>query len=740
MVKKKILIVEDEHLIAEQLKETLTSQGYDVVGVAHSGEQAVRAGGESSPDLVVMDIMLSGSMDGIAAAQELQPLGIPVVYLTGYSDRHLLERAQHTEPLGYLMKPAKASELGAVIQLALFKQEKERRRQRASDTVVSADREASEQFRLMVAGVTDYSIFTMDTAGRVNSWNRGAERISGYSKQQIFGQLFTCLFTEEDQQRHVPQAELEEARTHGVADDTRWLVRPNGERYWAEGTVTAIRDESGALTGFAKITRDSTEHKRLQGALQASEERLQIALQAARVGTWHWDIKADTDSFDISLCELFGLRPEEAPRNIQDFFDLLHPDDRQRVEAAFEKTRAEGVHLNVEFRVVRPDGSERWFMDQGEVARDEAGEPDYMSGACVDITERKQAEEALRQSEEQFRLFADNGFDYALFQTDVNGRIITWNTGAERALGYTAEEAIGQPISMLFVPEDRAAGIPERELQTAATLGRAIDERWHVRKDGTRFWCNGVMTVMRDNEQRVRGFAKVMRDETDRRHAQEQLHASLQEKEVLLKEIHHRVKNNLQVITSLLALQSGTVQEDRVRQMFDEAGNRVRSIGEIHELLYSSPDLAHVDFHPYLDRLTQHLVSFFGVDSKRIRVVVSTHVAVPLLQAVPCGLIVNELLTNALKHAFPEGRSGNIFISLQCDSGRCVLEVADDGVGMPDQFDSERATSLGLKLVSVLAKQLGGDVHVQGGPGTQVRIAFPSADQSTQETPDTISE
>lgn len=735
MAKKRILIVEDEHLVAEQLKQGLTSQGYDVVGVVHSGEQAVRIGGESSPDLVVMDIMLSGSMDGISAAQQLHPLGIPVVYLTGYSDRHLLERAQHTEPLGYLMKPAQASEIGAVIHLALHRQERERRRQRAGETALSAESEAIQQFRLMVAGVTDYAIFTLDAAGRVNSWNPGAERITGYTKQQIFGEDFAILFTEEDRQRNLPELELQTARTAGVADDTCWLVRRNGERYWAEGTLTAIKDDAGTITGFAKITRDATDRKRMQEALEASEQRLRIALHAARVGTWHWNIKADTDTLDPSLCELFGLRPEQTPANIRDFFALLHPDDRPRVEAAFEKTRLEGAHLNTEFRVRQPDGSDRWFMDQGEVAHDAAGQPDYMSGACVDITERKQAEEALRRSEERFRLFVDNVSDYALFQTDVDGHITSWNSGAERVLGLTAEEAIGQPTAILFVPEDVAAGIPEREFQTASTLGRAYDERWHLRADGSRFWCNGVMTVMRDDQQRVRGFAKVMRDETDRRHTQEQLQASLQEKEVLLKEIHHRVKNNLQVITSLLALQSGTVQDQAVRQMFDEAGNRVRSIGEIHELLYRSPDLAHVDFHTYLDRLAHHLLSFYGVDPNRIKVGITTTVGVPLLQAIPCGLVVNELLTNCLKHAYPEGKSGTIRISLHCASDRCVLEVADDGVGMPSTFDLDRATSLGLKLVAVLARQLGGELRVQGRPGTHVSVLFPQDDRIAPEQP-----
>ena len=686
MPRKRILIVEDEHVVAEQLRQSLTAQGYDIVGVAHSGEQAVEKGGGSLPDLVVMDIVLTGQMDGISAAQRLQPLGIPVVYLTAYTDRHLLDRAQHTEPLAYVMKPVASGELAAVIQMALFKQEQEKKRDQDGSSKLIARRKADEQFRLMVAGVTDYAIFTLDPVGNIDTWNSGAERINGYSQQQILGQPYQILFTTEDRERNVPSAELEQARQHGVADDTRWLVRQNGERYWAEGTLSAIHDDDGVLTGFAKIASDSSERKQMQDALRDREERLRIALYAARMGTWHWDIRTNSDTLDDNLRALFGLRPEQAPTNIEDFYALLHPEDRPRVEASFEKTRHEGVHLDTEFRVVRPDGSERWFIDQGEVIRDDAGEPQYMAGACVDITERKQAEQELKESEERFRLFVNNVHDYALFQMNTEGRITTWNSGAERVLGYTAEEIIGQPSGRIFVPEDIAAGVPEREMHTSSTLGKAIDERWHLRKDGTRFWCNGVMTVMRDEAGRIRGFAKVMRDETDRRAANEQLKTSLNEKEALLKEIHHRVKNNLQVITSLLTLQSHAVADENVREMFDEACNRVRSIADIHELLYRSPDLAHVDFNTYLRQLAQHLLSFYRVDANRIRLEISSNVDLPLSEAIPCGLIVNELLTNSLKHGFPEPKSGTIQVSLNCGEDQCVLEVKDNGVGFPRTF------------------------------------------------------
>jgi len=736
MAKKRILIVEDERVVAEQLQRSLASDGYDVVGIVGSGEEAITRGGQSQPDLVVMDIVLSGTMDGISAAQQLQPLGIPIIYLTAYSDRHLLERAQHTEPLGYVIKPAKTEELAAVIKLALFKRDREQERDRAGQDLVAAGREADEQFRLMIAGVTDVAIFTLDTTGKINSWNRGAEKINGYSAEEILGQHYSVLFTAEDRQQGIPKTELELTIRTGSADDTRFLVRQNGEQYWAEGFLTAIVDDAGTLTGFTKITRDTTSHKRTQEALQKTEEKLRVALNAARMGTWEWEIESNKETFDDSLRDLFGLRPDDEVNTIEDFYARIHPDDRANVIAAFERTRHEGIHLDTEFRVIRPDGTQRWLIDQGELIRDEHGKPRRLTGACVDVTQRKQAEQALRESEERFRLFVNGVRDYALFQMDESGQIISWNGGAEGLLGYTEEEIVGQPTSVLFVPEDIAAGEPERENAKALTTGRAEDERWHRRKDGSRFWCSGVVTRIDDPQGNVRGLAKVMRDETERMQAREQTTRSLAEKEALLKEIHHRVKNNLQVITSLLTLQSDAVDDDATRTMFEEAVNRVRTIGDIHELLYRSPDLARVDFNLYLNQLAKSLSSFYGIDQKRIAVRVDARTTgLELAKAIPCGLIVNELLTNALKHGFPEERSGEVRVTLECEHGTCVLEVRDNGVGIPDEVTIDNTISLGLKLVSVLAQQLGGEVLIHRNGGTRFAVSFPDPSSVTKVQP-----
>ena len=726
MPKQKILVVEDEALLAEQLKYSLDADRYEV-SVAESGERAVHESVVNQPDLVLLDIVLPGLADGISVAEQFVSLDIPVIYMTGYPDGHLFDRARHTEPVAFLQKPLRIPELRRVVELALSNRVRyvERERQRALQENLL--RESEERFRRLVEGLTEYAIFTLDAQGNVNSWNSGAKRVTGYSSDEVLGRPFNLFFTAEDRARNVPEQELEQARRNGSADDSRWLVRRNGERYWVEGVLHATSSQDGRITAFTKISRDTTERRTLEEALHEREERLRIALNAARTGTWRWDLRTNIDIIDESLQKLFGLAPEQTVQTIHDFYSIVHPDERAQVMSAFERTLKDGIHLDTEFRVVWPDGSEHWLLDQGEVERDGDGKPIYLSGACVDITDRKQASQALQESERRFRFYTANVRDYALLQLDREGRIVEWNAGAERVLGYPEAEILGQSVAVLFTPEDVATGEPEEELERASQTGRSIDERWHLRRDGTRFWASGVLTSMTDDRGRLQGFAKVMRDETDRRRAEEQMRASLQEKEVLLQEIHHRVKNNLQVITSLLRLQSEHISDEQTLAVFDEARNRVQAIGGIHELLYESSDLARVDFGEYLKRLTEDLVSFYGIDEERLHFDIHvTNANFEISQAVPCGLLVNELVTNTLKHAFPGQRQGTLRVSLHCAGKNCVLVVEDDGAGLPEGFDWKNANSLGLQLVQVLTTQLDGVIQFERlNPGSRFEVSFP---------------
>jgi len=343
-----------------------------------------------------------------------------------------------------------------------------------------------------------------------------------------------------------------------------------------------------------------------------------------------------------------------------------------------------------------------------------------------DITNRTRAEAALQETQENFRLFVENVREYAMFQMDPAGKITSWNLGAERVLGYTDEEIAGQPVARLFTREDIEKGEPQQERERARDQGSSTDLRWHLRKDGTRFFAHGVLTAVRDRAGRLRGFAKVMRDATAERQAEEQIHRSSKEKDILLKEIHYRVKNNLQVIVSLIQLQSDFLRDPTALQALHGMHNRVRSIAAIHEMFYGTADVSRVDFGECLQKLAKDLFSFYHVrpDEVRLRTdIADTHLE--LEQAVSCGLIVNELLSNSLEHAFTDKRPGVVQIALRPEGEKCTLSIGDNGRGLPPELDPMHATSMGFELVRLLVEQLHGTLQVDRSQGARFTITFP---------------
>jgi PAS domain S-box-containing protein len=370
----------------------------------------------------------------------------------------------------------------------------------------------------------------------------------------------------------------------------------------------------------------------------------------------------------------------------------------------------------------------------------------------------------LRESEERFRLFVENVTDYALVQVDPDRNISGWNTGAERSFGYTEEEIIGQPMSVLFRPEDTANGDVESDFQEALSVRRSECERWLVRKDDTTFWARWVTTPMYDDVGRLRGYAKVLRDETQRKQAEDQLRTALEQKKALVQEIHHRVKNNLQVISSLLSLQADRLENPEVAAVLQDTQTRVAAIAAIHEQLYASQDLSNIEFGPYVRRLVRGLFGLYGVNGDRIDLRLdAADIVLKVEQAIPLGLIINELVINALKHAFPQNRPGVITLSLtdtpanaegkSVPEGLVRLRVEDNGVGLVPDIDIHQAKSMGLTLVNLLVQQLRGTVEDEAIVAADLQsklqhlgyvvcgIAFSGADAirtASETTPDLI--
>ena len=321
--------------------------------------------------------------------------------------------------------------------------------------------------------------------------------------------------------------------------------------------------------------------------------------------------------------------------------------------------------------------------------------------------------------------------DDAIISLDENQRIILFNQGAERIFGYSSSEMNGQALDLLLPP--RLVQLHRGHIQdfdNAAITARRMGERGDIqgrRKDGTEFPAEA--SISKVDVDGCRMFTVILRDVTQRVLAQEQLRASLREKEALLKEIHHRVKNNLQVVSSLLGLQSRAITDLEMRKRFQESQNRIHSMALLHESLYQSESLSQINFPEYIRQLAAHLFRSYGVGNERVQLHTDLHrINLTLDTAVPCGLIINELLSNSLKYAFPDDRSGAIRIVMREDSAQQItLLVADDGIGLNSDLDWTTTPTLGLRLVRTLAQQLGARLEVNSKGGTEVQLTFTTA-------------
>ncbi|MBE7555053.1 MAG: PAS domain-containing protein [Anaerolineales bacterium] len=361
------------------------------------------------------------------------------------------------------------------------------------------------------------------------------------------------------------------------------------------------------------------------------------------------------------------------------------------------------------------------------VAERTAEVADVNDNLLAEILERQRVEAALRQSELKYRLLVEQmPVVTYIAKLDETGSSVYVSPQIKNLLGYSAEEWMADPQLWfnLVHPDDRDLII--RESQAALSTDRAYRAEYRMfNREGQVVWVQDQTVVLPDEAAQAGLTQGVLFDITARKRAEEQLKTSLHEKEILLKEIHHRVKNNMQVISSLLNLQSNYVSDTQALEIFQESQNRVRSMALIHEKLYRSKNLAEIDLGEYVNDLATYLFRSYKAYGKGITLKVQAEdVHLGIDAAVPCGLIINELISNALKHAFPNNYHGEILVELQKNQQQISLCVSDNGIGFPTDLDFQSTNSLGLQLVNTLVGQLDGTIELQNGCGATFKINF----------------
>lgn len=342
--------------------------------------------------------------------------------------------------------------------------------------------------------------------------------------------------------------------------------------------------------------------------------------------------------------------------------------------------------------------------------------------------ERKHAEEALREGEERLRIALQAG-QMGTWEWDITTGQVTWSETLEAIHGIAPGTFPGtyEAYCSDIHPEDR-----DRVTDTIAKTLAEGSDHWItyriVLPDDRVRWVEGRGHLFVDDDEMGRPvrMSGVCMDITDRKHAEDQLKASLREKEVLLREVHHRVKNNLQVISSLLSLQAGFIEDPKGQAMFADCRYRIHSMALIHQSLYQSESMAQIDFGAYLHALARDLFRAYAIDGERIRLAASVdNIPLTIDTAVPCALLAHELVSNCLKHAFPHEQAGHIWVMFRRQpDGKLQLQVRDNGVGLPDAVTPDTVESFGLQLVDILREQLRATLELQRRPGTTVTITF----------------
>ena len=566
-------------------------------------------------------------------------------------------------------------------------------------------------------------VIVADDAGKVMLYNPAADDMLGEDlinpDPDQWHEHSGFFFPDGSARYAVEQLPLARAIRGETVDGAEVLVRRQDgmDPILIRATAMPLKDGEGDIHGGVTVFGDITARKRFDEALEVQSQVLKNMAEGVSL--------TDADSFirftNPAMEEMFGYGSGELVGQHSSVLNTYATDERNQLLAEqTDQLRKEGVWIG-EMSNRHKDG--RIFTTSARLSKLDISGSCYWVCVQEDITERKRTEEALRQSEERFAKVFRSSPVAIFISTQHDGRVLDMNDACLTWLGYQRHEVIGHTTFALSLWENVADReeivknlLDQREVgNIEKTFCTKTGEQRDAMINAELFELGGESCVV-----------WITYDITERKRADERIKSSLREKEVLLQEIHHRVKNNLQVISSLLNLQSNYITDDMVKALFRESQDRVKSMALIHEKLYKSNDLARIDFSEYVHSLVQMLFHSCLANREEIQLKFQVEsVFLDIDTAIPVGLMLNELISNSLKHAFPTGGPGTIYIDLAPQPGdEYELTIRDDGVGVPENFDVDTSDSLGLRLVRILTKQIGGTLEFRSGNETEFKISF----------------
>jgi PAS domain S-box-containing protein len=612
-------------------------------------------------------------------------------------------------------------------------------RKRAEEALRASEARLRRTLEIDTVGVTFFTL----AEGRVEHANSAYQRLSGYSADDVAEGLVRVDSTTPPEFMPVVQEAIEELkRTGKTSTYEKQCLRKDGSRWWVLFSAAKVDDELAV-----EFVVDITDRKDIEQALQSSEERLRTVTDHVPQLIWTNSAEGVANYFNRRFLNYTGLSPDEL--HGPGWQAVVHPDDGPRAIERWQQALPKGEVFEAEYRLRQHDGTYRWFLGRNVPLR-KNGQVVSWFGTATDIHELKTAEAKLHETEEKFRLLVEGARDYAMFLLDLDNVITYWSSGAEKIFGWSRKEAEGQNGSLIFTEADKARGAVEFEIATAMQEGRAPDRRWHVRKDGSRVWIDGIMTRLDHPDGSPRGFAKITRDATDQREAedalrhardemeqrvvertgdlletnrrlqaamaerqqleQELLEISEREKRRVGEDLHDMICQELTATALFLGSKAKVLEESTpaaADTLRDAAQVVNRNVGLARDLArgLQPAELGSIGLTAALRDLAAHVSANQGIKCRlrtpRTIRIKDEPVALNLYR------IAQEAITNAVKHS---GGTA-IVICLERISGEIRLVVEDNGKGIGRTKKGHKG--LGLHIMKYRANVLGGTVEIE---------------------------
>jgi PAS domain S-box-containing protein len=591
-------------------------------------------------------------------------------------------------------------------------------------------------------------------------------RLLGFEKSEMEGNTFLDFTYPEDIEPSMKTHKAVINRDKPFCWLEKRYICKDGRVIWCDVSSSPVLDSKGCPIYTVAHVHDITERKDAENALKKahntlekkvkertaeleeayislkeSEERLSEAQRIANLGNYDYDLVSNKLYWSDELYCIFGLQPQEG-MTFNKFLTFIHPDDKDYVNNAVIEAM-NGKHYAINYRIVRPDGEVRIVHSKREAIFDKMNKPIQAKGTIQDVTEHKKSEEKIQN----LANIVESSND-AIVTVSLDGIITSWNKGAEQIFGYASEETLGKKASIL--ERDNLRGEIKR-LVEQVRQGKKVKhyESPRLKKDGTIVIISGTLSPVFDTSGKLVAISVIARDITDRKRTEEVMaNIEIARK----KEIHHRIKNNLQVISSLLDLQAEkfngkkNIKDSDVLEAFRESQDRVISMALIHEELHKGEDVDTLNFSSYIKELADNLFLIYRLGNEGICLDISIveDIFFDMDTSVPLGIIINELISNSLKHAFSGRDKGEIRIKLHreengesrlkgCKNTTYILSVSDNGIGIPEDLDIENLESLGLQLITTLVDQLDGELEFKKDNGIEFIIRFTVIGNNDQE-------